>query len=52
VLDSSAAGNAPEGPVETGGGGLAKDSSALQSVFDDLDAKLVRLVQEIGTAAS
>lgn len=51
VLDSSAAGDAPEGPVETGGGGLAKQESTVQSAFDDLDAMLVRLVRDIGTAA-
>jgi hypothetical protein len=52
VLDSSAAGDAPEGPVETGGGGLAKESSTLGSVLDDLDAKLARLVRDLGTAVS
>lgn len=52
VLDSSAAGDAPEGPVETGGGGLAEESSTLRGVLDDLDAKLARLVRDLGTAVS
>jgi len=51
VLDSSAAGDAPEGPVETGGGGLAKQSSTVQGTLDDLSGVFGRLVREIGTAA-